>query len=175
MLILSSRPSRFFAKAIRRSSRIIPRFWVYSGHDFSKFSSSARLSATVESRLASFEFACSCFFHPSSARIFALGRPWTGLDRGLRVARIYERVRPRRVKGFGEKRYGSRSPTNAERRTTERREFVSAWLVSHLTNENDTATSSSKRRRANGEDFIGVQLMGSVLIFTQNDRAFRVI
>lgn len=75
MLILSSRPSRFFAKAIRRSSRIIPRFWVYSGHDFSKFSSSARLSATVESRLASFEFACSCFFHPSSAHIFALGRP----------------------------------------------------------------------------------------------------
>lgn len=75
MLILSSRPSRFFAKAIRRSSRIIPRFWVYSGHDFSKFSSSARLSATVESRLASFEFACSCFLHPSSAHIFALGRP----------------------------------------------------------------------------------------------------
>lgn len=31
MLILSSRPSRFFAKAISRSSRIIPRFWLYSG------------------------------------------------------------------------------------------------------------------------------------------------
>lgn len=80
-----------------------------------------------------------------------------GLDRGLRVTRIYERVRPRRVKGFGEKR----TPTNTKQQTTQRDEFVSDWLVSHLTNVNDTATSCSKRGRANGEDFIGVRLMAA--------------
>lgn len=84
-----------------------------------------------------------------------------GLDRGLRVTRIYERVRPRRVKGFGEKRTArDRQPTPNNKRLGETSLFrFGSFPI--LTNVNDTATGCSKRGRANGEDFIGVRLMAA--------------